>query len=151
MGLDGPISSIRIVKISCEVTKASRKRPRAMEMDGSRLVATVSGPGRRAATKPAAAIPAMSCATVVCIARCQWILPVSHKAKVTWRYHLLAQSAHCLQNLCTPTTRQRYVVRKSTEREHCFAELTAGLNFPPLISAKIATLIAREKPNARAI
>lgn len=28
----------------------------------------------------------------------------------------------------------------------CLAKLTAGLNFPPLMSAKIATLMARDMP-----
>jgi hypothetical protein len=65
IGFEGPASSIRMVKISCEVTKASRKRPRVMEIDGSSLVSIVSGPGRMPETKPAAAIPAISCAITV--------------------------------------------------------------------------------------
>lgn len=71
IGLDGPASSIRIVRTSCEVTKASRKRPQAIEIEGSRVVAMIRGPGNRAETKPAAAMPAMSCAMIVWTARCQ--------------------------------------------------------------------------------
>jgi len=33
----------------------------------------------------------------------------------------------------------------------CVAKLTAGLNLPPLMSAKMATLMAREIPKAKAM
>lgn len=86
MGLEGPASNIRMVSTSCEVTKASKKRPRATEMDGSSVVAMISGPGNNASMNPAAAMPAMSCAIIVCTARCQWIFRVSSNAVVTCRY-----------------------------------------------------------------
>ncbi|EDP89904.1 hypothetical protein SNOG_20048 [Parastagonospora nodorum SN15] len=65
IGFAGPPSSIRIVRINIDVTKASRNRPRAVEMDGSRVVATPSGPGSSAAMKPDAAIPAIICEIMV--------------------------------------------------------------------------------------
>ena len=76
IGLDGPPSSMRIVKTSIDVANASSKRPRGTDMLESSWVSILSGPGRRAFTKPDAAIAAITWATVVWMARSQRILPV---------------------------------------------------------------------------
>jgi len=82
IGFDGPPSSMRMVRISIDVTKASRKRPRVTEIDASSRVAMMSGPGSKADTKPDAAIEARSWEMMVWIVRSQSILPVMKRAAV---------------------------------------------------------------------
>lgn len=67
---------MRMVRMSWEVTNASRKRPRVSEMEGESVVAIVRGPGRRAEVKAEAAMEARSWERIVWVARCQWILRV---------------------------------------------------------------------------
>ena len=66
------------------MTKASRKRPRVIEMEGESVVVTVRAPGRRPEMKADAAMEAMSCEKMVWTARCQWILRVRRRAVVTF-------------------------------------------------------------------
>jgi len=92
---------MRIVRISWEVTKASKNNPREMDMDGSSLVAMISGPGKRAEMKPAAVMPAISCAAIVCNARNHWIFRVRNKAAVTYDRKRLVSVTLQVRCACT--------------------------------------------------
>lgn len=71
IGFDDPASSMRMLRISCAVTNASRNNPRVTEIDASSFVSMVRSPGKRPETKPAAAMAAIICAMIVWSARCQ--------------------------------------------------------------------------------
>lgn len=69
-------ASMKTVKTSKEVRNISRKTPRAGDIPALNVVLTDKGPGTRAWTTPAAAIPASICATKHMIALGRGTLPM---------------------------------------------------------------------------
>jgi len=69
---------------SWNVAKASRNRPRGMDVVGERCVETPRGPGRSPWMTAAAHMEARSCAMTQCKARRMGRVRVSARAKVTY-------------------------------------------------------------------
>lgn len=78
-------ANMKMVKTSSAVRNISMKRPRAMEHGGlvERVVRTARGPGKRADTMPAAAMPPSIWATKTTIPLIQEIAPMRHMPRVT--------------------------------------------------------------------
>jgi hypothetical protein len=77
-------ASMKIVKTSCAVRNISMKRPRVTDVPGTSVVRTSMGPGNRAETRPADAMPPMIWAMKTTKPRNQPTAPMRHMPKVTW-------------------------------------------------------------------
>lgn len=76
-------ASMMMTRTSCAVRNISMKRPWAMEVPPPRRVLQFSGPGKRALTTPAEAMPATSWAGKTIRPRTAGIPPVRQRASVT--------------------------------------------------------------------
>ena len=142
-------ASMKMVKTSCDVRNISRNKPCTTVMSLLSDVDTRRGPGVKASTRPAAAMPPSIWVTMRSMPRNQGRAPTRHMPKVTfWE---LAVSYVSVSPSLIPTNR----CLGYEEEQHGGGigwrghELTAGLNRPPLMRKKAHTLTAREKPKLR--
>ena len=117
-------ASMKIVKTSCAVRNISMKRPRTTEVPADRFVRTRSGPGKRAETTAAAAMPPRICDITTNTPRTQGTAPMRHMPNDTCQSFSLWRGC-CVQR--TGGTTYRGIEQASTNPKenpgvHCERE-----------------------------